>query len=51
MSTIEIAKQQKIINGKDFLTLAELSSSAIAKLLQLAIDIKANFKQVKSMHH
>ena len=41
MSTVEIAKQQKIINGKDFLTLADVSSSEIAKLLQLALDIKA----------
>ena len=36
MSTLEIEKQQKIINGKDFLTLAELPSSDIAKLLQLS---------------
>lgn len=44
MSTVEIAQQQKIINGKDFLTFADLSSSDIAKLLQLALDIKAKLQ-------
>lgn len=44
MSTVEFAKQQKIINGKDFLTLTEVSSEEIAKLLQLALDIKAKLQ-------
>ena len=43
MSTI-ITQQEKIINGKDFLTLVELPSSDIAKLLQLAIEIKAKLQ-------
>ncbi len=43
MSTL-IEKQTKIINGKDFLTLAELPSADIAKLLQLAQDIKAKLQ-------
>ena len=43
MSTL-IEKQAKIINGKDFLTLAELPSSDIAKLLQLAQEIKAKLQ-------
>ena len=44
MSTIAIAQQEKIINGKDFLTLAELPSADIAKLLQLALEIKAKLQ-------
>ena len=43
MSTL-IENRKKIINGKDFLTLAELPSSAIAELLQLAQDIKAKLQ-------
>lgn len=43
MSTL-IEKKAKIINGKDFLTLAELPSSAIADLLQLAQEIKAKLQ-------
>ena len=44
MSTVEITKQEKIISGKDFLTLAELPSADIAQLLQLAQDIKAKLQ-------
>lgn len=43
MSTLT-EKRAKIINGKDFLTMAELPSSAIAELLQLAQDIKAKLE-------
>lgn len=43
MSTL-IENRKKIINGKDFLTLAELPSSSIAELLQLAQDIKAKLQ-------
>lgn len=44
MSTLEIANETKIINGKDFLTLAEVSGETISRLLQLAVDIKAKLK-------
>ena len=38
------SRNEKIINGKDFLTLAELPSADIAKLLQLAQEIKAKLQ-------
>jgi len=44
MNTLQVNKEEKIINGKDFLAIADVSSSTISGLLQLAQDIKAKLQ-------